>query len=213
MLSRSGFHQSRRSRYQRTVFSIPVSKVSSGCQPSSFSNLVASIVARAIGDVGDQAIVRLFGSPQLIKAAANLSDDIDVASLVSCADVVGRSRQSFLEEQRQCARVIVDEQPIADVGAVAVNRQRPPVQGIEDRQGNELFRKLVRPIIVRAIGYYDRNAVGTMPGFRDMVGCGLGSGIGRARIVSGRLAEQADLAERSINLVGGNVDKAKALLF
>jgi hypothetical protein len=47
--------------------------------------------------------------------------------------------------------MVVHMEPIADVAAVAVDRNRAPVEDIDDRQWNEFLRELEPPIVVRAI--------------------------------------------------------------
>ena len=53
--------------------------------------------------------------------------------------------------------------PIADVLALAVDRQIAPEQGVGDHQRDELLRELIGPVVVRAVGNEDRQAVGAVP--------------------------------------------------
>src|SRR6266576_2639553 len=98
--------------------------------------------------------------------------------------------------------LFVDEQPVAHIGALAIDRQLQALERIDDDQRDQLFGKMIRAVIVRAVGHDHRQAVSVMPGADQMIGRGLRGGVGRTRIVGGRLAEQAFLAERAEDFIG-----------
>ena len=73
--------------------------------------------------------------------------------------------------------------------------------------GNELFGKLKRAVVVRAIGDDRRQTVSVMIGAHEHVARRLAGGIGRVRRVRRRLGEKPGRAKRTINFVGRDVMK------
>ena len=67
------------------------------------------------------------------------------------ADVVGLAGPPTLQDRGQRAGVVLDVQPVAHVGAVAIDRQRLALQRLQDDQRNELFREVVGPVVVGAV--------------------------------------------------------------
>ncbi len=121
------------------------------------------------GVVGEGAIHEL----------ANEANDVDIRPFVVAANVVDLAEHTFLQNQLNAARVIGDEQPIADVFAVAVDWQRQAVQDVGDAQRNEFFREMIRPVVVGAVAGGDVQAVGVMVGAYQMIGGRLAGRIGR----------------------------------
>lgn len=74
--------------------------------------------------------------------------------------------------------MIVHIEPVADVAAIAVDGQRLAIQGVEDHVGNELFRELVRAVVIGAIAGDYGQSIGMVPGSDQVVGRGLAGGIG-----------------------------------
>ena len=87
-------------------------------------------------------------------------DDLEVGPLVAAADIVFFARTPLVEHQQQTRAVILDVQPVADVRAVAVDRQWPAVDRVQDDERNQLLGKLIRPVVVRAVRDQRREAVG-----------------------------------------------------
>ena len=117
------------SRYQSTVRSIPSSKPTAAFQPSPSSFVggerVAAVVAGAVVDVLDQRLV----APGELQDPL---DDLDVRQLVGAADVVGLARLAALEHGVDRRGEVLDAEPVADLRAVAVDRQRVAGKGVED---------------------------------------------------------------------------------
>src|ERR1043166_1488473 len=87
---------------------------------------VAAIVAGAIGDERlERAPGRACGM-ELVDRVADSIHDFDVGPLVAAADIVLFADAPAREDQQQTGAVILHVQPIADVAAVPVDRQRPP---------------------------------------------------------------------------------------
>ena len=113
------------------------------------------------------------------------------------------------EHQQDPRAVILDVQPVAHVAAVAVDRQRPPLERVQDHQRNQLLRKLIRPVVVRAVGDQHRQAVGVEVGAHQMIGRRLARRVRRVRRVRRLLAELPVGAERAVDLVGRDVQEAE----
>ena len=151
--------------------------------------------------------------PQFVDQGADAADDLDVRLLAVAADVVGLARLAAVKHAPQGPAVVLDEQPVADVHAVAVDRQLLALGRVEDHQRDQLLGELVRPVVVRAVGHQHRQAVGVVVGPGQMVGRGLGGRIGRTGIVGRLLREKAGRPQRAVDLVGRDVQKAELALF
>ena len=105
--------------------------------------------------------------------------------------------------------MITDIEPIADIFAVTVDRQRFPVHAVMEDQWNELFRELIGTIVVRAVGDQGRQAVGMEIGTDQVIGRSLRGRIGRAGIESRALGEKTLRPKRTVDLVGTDMEKAR----
>ena len=86
------------------------------------------------------------------RCGADRAHHVEVAARLPRADGVGgagRGRCSSDADQR--LGVILHEQPVARVGAVAVNRQRLALQRIQRDQRDQFLRKLPRAVIVAGV--------------------------------------------------------------
>ncbi len=108
--------------------------------------------------------------------------------------------------------MVVHIEPVADIEALAIDRQGLAGQPLDDHQRDELFREVIGPVIVRAVRHQGGQAIGVAPGPDQMVGGGLGGRIGRARIIGGLLGEEAVRPERAEHLVRGDVVEPEPLL-
>src|SRR5690606_39671553 len=73
-------------------------------------------------------------------------------------------------------------QPVAHVAAVAVQRHRLAVEQVGHEQRDDLFRVLVRPVVVRAADDAHRQAVRAVVGAGQQVGRRLGRRVRRVRL-------------------------------
>ncbi|MNL18462.1 hypothetical protein D3C87_1396070 [compost metagenome] len=127
------------------------------------------------------------------------------------ADVVGLCDFACVQHFEQRSGVIFDKQPIADLKAIAIDRQRLARQRIEYHKRNQFFRKLAGAVVVRTIAQHDRQAISAMPGADHMIGRGFAGGVRRAGSIGRCFGKQRiDTLQVAINLVGGNVMKAKS---
>jgi len=84
---------------------------------------VAAVVSGAILDVGNQITFGLFTRPRCIQACTNQTDDIYIRPFVAAADIIGFAQLAFVENRIDAPTVVFDVQPVADIFAVAVDRQ------------------------------------------------------------------------------------------
>jgi len=138
-------------------------------------------------------------------------DDVAVGFFVPAADVVGFARLAGLQYAANGAAMVADVEPVAHLQPVAVQRQWLAGQGVDDAQGDEFFRKLQRPVVVAAMRGNDGQAPGVMPGARQVVAGGFAGGVGAVGAV-GVVLGKGHFAwrEAAVDLVGGDVDEAKA---
>src|SRR5699024_8988962 len=147
-----------------------------------------------------------------VQQAADGFHHFDVLPLGVAADVVDLARAAGLKHAPDRGAVVLDVQPVADVFSVTVHRQRLPGHGFRNDQRNELFRELVRAVVVGAVGGQRRQPVGVLEGADEVVGGGVGGGGGRVGGVGGGFGEQAFVAERAVDRVGGHVQEAEGVL-
>ena len=116
---------------------MPSSKPTAAFQPSASRRAggerVAAVVAGAVGDVGDQRLVA-------VGEREDAPDDLEVGELVRAADVVDVARLAPLEDGVDRGAAVLDEEPVADLHSVAVDRQRIAGEGIEDAERDQLLR-------------------------------------------------------------------------
>jgi len=167
---------------------------------------VAPVVAGPVFDVGDERIELPHG------LAGLLGDDVDkpvkepdVFPLVLAADVVGLSDTSARHDSPHRSVVVYHVEPVANVLAIAIDREGFVFQHVENHKRDELFRKLIGPVVVRAIRDGHGKAVGVAICFDQEVAGRLAGGIGRARVVGCGLLKRAFLAEAAIHFVRRNV--------
>ena len=78
-------------------------------------------------------------------------DDIDVLPLVEAADVVGFSDFALMENQVDGPGMVLDIEPVTDILALAIDRQRLAMADVVDKQRNQLLRELVGTIVIGAV--------------------------------------------------------------
>ena len=162
------------------------------------------------GDLGAVGGAVSLGA-QLVQQSADGVHDFDVGLFVPAADVVDLAELASFQHAADGAAVVLHIQPVAHLHAVAVNRQRFAGQCVDDHQRNELFRKMIRAVVVGAIGGEHRQAVGVVVGAYQVVAGGLAGAVGAVGLVAVGFGEGGvSSAQRAIDLVGRNVQEAKA---
>ena len=101
-------------------------------------------------------------------------------------------------------------QPVADIGAVPVNRQRLAFQRMDDHQRNEFFRVLIGAVIVGAVRDQRRHAIGRDKGADQVIARRLARRVRRVRAIGRGFREGGvGRAERAIDFVGRDVEKSR----
>ena len=150
--------------------------------------------------------------PQLRRAGRRWYGRPRIRALGAAADIIFFADLALADHQRERADMILDIEPVADIAPVAVDRQRFALERVENDERDELFRELIRPVVVRAVRYDRRQSVGMVPGADEMVAGRLAGRVGRTRIVGRRLGEKPVRPERAIDLVGRDWWKRKRSL-
>ena len=191
---------------------------------------VPQIVACAVCDIRDELLRRPFGvAQQPVHRPDDHPYQVDVLPFVEAPDVIRIGDLTPVEDHVDGPRMVFDIQPVAHVLATAVHGQRLSVADVVDEQRNELLRKLVGPVVVRAVGHQRRHPVRVVVGSHEVVGRGFRGRVGAVRRVL-RLFGEELLAEgpaaalparsislgtcqlqRPVHLVGGDVVEQFAL--
>ena len=104
-------------------------------------------------------------------------------------------------------------EPVADVLAFAIDRERFAVADIVDEERNELFGELVRTVVVRAVRYDGRHPVGVVEGTDEVVAAGFRGRIRTVRSVLRFFREEGAVElQGTINFVGRDMVKAFAFI-
>src|SRR5262249_37246228 len=126
------------------------------------------------------------------------------------ADVLHLPRPALAEHGQDRAAVVVHVDPVADVAAVAVDRNGLAAHGVGQGQRDQLLGKLARAVVVAAAGDHRVHAEGVVRGPDQMLGSRLGGRVGAVRVVGGLLPEKGGVVLRQAahDFVGGDQDEA-----
>ncbi len=141
--------------------------------------------------MGDQVHVLAFvAAEQPVNGLDDDLDDVDILPFVKPADVVCLGNLPVMENHVDGAGVVFYKEPVANVLALAVNRERFLVADVVDEERNQLFGELVRTVVVAAVRHDGRHAVGVVEGANKVVGACLGCRIrGVRRVLCGLVEE------------------------
>ena len=128
---------------------------------------VAAVMAFTVRDMMDEAF-------RFAQFFANQFDDVDIPHFIVAADVIDFADTAFLEDEVDGPAMVFDIEPVADIEAVPIDRQRLVMQGIDNHEGNQLFRKMIRPIVIGAAADGHRQAISPMIGQNQEVSRSLG---------------------------------------
>ena len=168
---------------------------------------------RPVFDEGDLRSIRAAVGfrVEFVEQAAQVGHEFQIGFLVQTTDVVHLSTAPGLEYPTEGTAMVSYIQPVAHVLAVAVHGQGVACQGVVYDQRNELFRKLVRAVIVRAVGRYRREPVGGNVCVHQVIRGSFAGAIRTVRPIAVRFGKRRGVRrERTVHLVGGNVEEAKA---
>ena len=137
------------------------------------------------------------------------ADDVDVGPFVLATNVVHLTHSATLDHRVDGPGVIAHVQPVAHIPTVAIHRQRLAAKNIHDQQRNQLFGKVIGPVVVRAVAGGDGQAKGVRVRPHQMIRRSLG---GRVRGVGcvGRGFRETRIvfAERTVHFICRDVMKA-----
>ena len=142
---------------------------------------IAAIVAGAIRHIGDLLTIRARFWHHLVQQIADGVYHLQILLLVVTADVVGLPDHAGGHHLVESARVVFHIEPVTDLVALAIDRQRLAIQRVEDDQRDQLLGEVVRAVVVGAVGDDGRQTVSAAPGAHQMVTGGFGGRIGAAR--------------------------------
>ena len=129
------------------------------------------------------------------------------------AHIVGLEQPSLFLNHINGLGMILHIEPVPHVLSVPVNGKLLSLQRIVDHQRNKLFRKLIRSVIVGAVGDVCRESVGIHIGLHQHVRAGLAGRVRAVwRIGRGLIEIAAVLLEGAVYLVRGHMKKSLVLL-
>ena len=129
--------------------------------------------------------------------------DVDVRFFVPAADVVDLAQLARFKYPANGAAVVFNVQPVADLLAIAVHRQGLACQRVDDHQGDQLFRKMIRPVVIAAVGGEHRQTIGVVVGPHQVVTRSLAGGVRAVRLIAVGFGEsRIAQGERAIHLIG-----------
>ena len=152
--------------------------------------------------------------PQLVQDGTDRGRNLDVALLSLSADVVGFPGCPFRQHPSDRGAMIIDKQPVTYVLPIPIYRNRLAAYGMQNHQRYQLFRKLVRAVVIGTMCGKRGQAVGMVVGADQVIGSGLRRGVRAIGGVSCGLREgRITGPERAIHLIGRDLEKAEHCLF
>src|SRR5258708_46738 len=150
----------------------------------------------------------------LVQDVTDEMHHLKVRLLVRRANIVGLARPASLQHAPDCSAVVRNIEPVTNVLAVAVDRQRFSGESAANDKRDQFLRELIRAVIVGAIGGEDRQSIGAVIGSHKMIRRSLARRVWTVRRIGGGFPERGitDL-KTAINLVGRNVKKPKLVPF
>ena len=113
--------------------------------------------------------MRFFIRADFIQDSADGLNYVEVRALVAAADIIRFTKPPFNKDQVKRSGMILDIEPVADIGALPIDWKRLTLQRIENDQRNQLFRKMVWSIVIRAVRNDNRKTIGSMPRHGQMI--------------------------------------------
>src|ERR1700730_13210432 len=113
--------------------------------------------------------MRFFIWADFIQDSADGLNYVEVRAFVATADIIRLAWPPSGKDQVKRSGMILDVEPVADIGAFPIDRKRFALQGIENDQRNQFLRKMVWSIVIRAVRNDNRKAIGSMPCHGQMI--------------------------------------------
>lgn len=161
---------------------------------------IPAVVGLAVFNKGNQILI-------LAQKLQNVPSDLQIRVFVVPANI--EHIAVFVARNNQIDRrtMIQHVQPVAHIQTIAIHRQRLVFRSQLEKEGDELLRKLVRPVVVGTAGNRDRHLVRLKIRLHQKVGGGLGSRVRTVRI-NGRLFRKIVLGTRAqvaVHLIRGDL--------
>ena len=157
----------------------------------------------------ERAVFRVF-LHELVHGADNDFHDLDILPLVVAAHVVDAAIRALRDDEVDGLAVVFHVEPVAHVGARAVNGELLALQYVVDDQRNELLGELIRAVVVGAARYGNGHVIRVAVGAHDVVGTRLGGTVRTVRVERRCFHEIALSAEAAVHFVGRNLMEAHA---
>jgi hypothetical protein len=126
-------------------------------------NCIPPIVTRPVFNEGNQFLrVAAQLRCEFVNQITDQFHDVDIGPLIVAADVVGLCILAASQYLPQRFIVIAHIKPIAHIHAVAINGDGFSCEAALDDHWDQLFGKLVRAVVVRAIRDHHIQSVGVM---------------------------------------------------
>lgn len=109
-------------------------------------------MAGTIGDVGDEFAERRnpigLRRDSLVQNIADGMDDLDILTFAVPPDIVGLGNLALGGNSDECAGMILDVEPVANLFPVAIDGQGFALESIQYHEGDELLRKVIGAVVV-----------------------------------------------------------------
>jgi len=132
---------------------------------------ITALAAR-LRRIGEPCRQRRVICETLIHHPAQQVHDIEVRPLVVTADVIDLTGRAGFQNAGDAPRMVLNIQPVANIAAVAIHGDHAPIENPRQTQRNQLLRKMVGPVVVRAVTRGDLQAIGVLVGAHEMVTAG-----------------------------------------
>ena len=140
-------------------------------------------------------------------------DNLNILLFVVAADIVSLSQPALFLDHINPFCMIVYIEPVADVLAIAIDREFLALKRIVDNQGDELLWELVRAVVIGAVRDVGREMVRVNVSLYQEVRTCLAGGIGAMGGIGGRLIEIAALLfQGTVHLVRRDMEEFLAFL-
>ena len=130
-------------------------------------------MARTVFDEGDQVCIRGLHWFEVIQSGTDLPHHFKIRQFLSSANVVCLPRNAAIQHGTDTIAMIGNIEPIAHVLAVAIDRQRRALEGIENHKRNQLLRELAWAVVVGAVSGEYWQTVRVVVGPYQMIRSGL----------------------------------------
>ena len=124
------------------------------------------------------------------------------------ADVVHFANYAMVDNHVDSFAVILNIEPVTDIKSLTVDRQRLLCQRIGNHERYQLFRELIRSVVVGTPGNCNRQAVGSVISLNQQIRRCLGGAVWRAGCYWGFLSEKEIRPVKrqvTVYFIGGNL--------